>query len=161
LKTTRPLIAVLLLSSACVPALPRFQAGKPVDVTPAPIGNHYKQNGSAVDLSSLIDGLEALEPTRAEAASAGRWMGGARVVATVGGAAIGGGVVYGLGGEKTGWIVAGAGVADGHLSTATGIYNKGLAPRASTTSAPTPWLAPAVNADGKTCGAQGGISLAF
>ena len=172
MKTTRPLIAVLLLISGCAPSLPRFQVGKPVEIASAPIGNGYRQDGKPVDLSSLIDGLEAHAPSRAEAASARRWLLGGQIAGGVGGAGIGFGVVSGLNGQKSGWMIAGAGAAvaaigfalgsvgDGHLSAATGTYNTALSPRA-TGAAPTPWLAPATNAAGNTCGVQGGISLRF
>jgi hypothetical protein len=172
LNTIRPLIAVLLLTSACAPTLPRFQAGKAVEIAPAPIGNSYKQDGKPVDLSSLIDGLEAQEPTRAEAGSARSFLLGGQILGGLGGAGLGFGVVYGLKGQKVGWAIAGGGAAlaavgfvlgstaDGHLTTATGIYNKALSPRASA-PVPTPWLAPAADANGKACGVQGGISLRF
>jgi hypothetical protein len=145
-------------------------AGKPLEIASAPIGSGYRQDGRPVDLSSLLDGLEAQEASRAEAASARTWLRGGQIAGAVGGAGVGFGVVYALNGEKSGWAIAGAGaviaavgfalgsVADGHLGAATGIHNKALQPRAT---APAPWLAPTADAAGNACGVQGGISLRF
>jgi hypothetical protein len=149
-RTLRAAVAAVLSVplAACVPALPKFQAGAPVEVEEKALGHAYKQDGEAVELGSLLSGLENVESARDDARSARGWLTGGTVLAAFGGAGLGYGLVAGMDGESSGWAVAGAGagvsalalvlghVADGRLERAVRSYNGARSP------APTAFLVP-------------------
>lgn len=152
--TRRTLAAVACLAAVgcATPGAP-FQRGRPVEVAPAGAGHLYRQGGQMVRLDDLLAGLDTPGPAQAEASAARGWMGGGTVLAAIGGAGVGYGLVAGIRGDKGGWAILGGGAAvtgvallcasaaDGHLLKAVELYNGGLA--SPSTSSLSPWIAPA------------------
>ncbi len=145
-------LALALVGCAGARTAVPFEAGQKVAIEEG-----YRQDGQALDIRTLLDGLEQVQASREDAASARGWATTGLVLALPGGAAVGYGVAQGLlakdsSDRSTGWIVAGAGaavtglalgagaIADGKLRRAVESYNATLAGPAAAGSTLLPWL---------------------
>lgn len=163
------LVMLMSLTTGCATPV-SFKPGLPVEVEPTLLGQDYKQGGQLVRRSGLVDGLEAVEPARAdvEASQSAYWTGA--LLVPPGAIAVGLGAVGVAQGSRQGWAVLGLGsallglstwsavVADRHLEAAVVIYNAQLAARPG--ASVEPFVAPA--AGHRTGGGvQGGMVLRF
>jgi hypothetical protein len=168
-----PALTLLLsFTTGCHTVIP-FKPGQPVEVEATLLLHDYKQGGELIRATSLLDGLEAVEPARAEARASAVTGAAGPFLAGVGTMALGLGAVGATQGSQKSlaWIAGGAAlwalamgvatVSDRHLEAAVRAYNAQLPPPPEVSVAP--FVAKEAPADGhgSASGVVGGPVLRF